>query len=103
LAVSSAVRSPMHPTVPTIRETGVAALELESWFGYFAPARTPAVELNRLRTEFRKVVSAPDVVERFEKAGGKPLALIGDEAKSVLRKDLDRWLPLIKAAGILPE
>jgi tripartite-type tricarboxylate transporter receptor subunit TctC len=103
LAVSSAVRSPMHPTVPTIRETGVAALELESWFGYFAPARTPAVELNRLRTEFRKVVSAPDVVERFEKAGGKPLALIGDEAKSVLRKDLDRWLPLIKAAGIHPE
>jgi len=103
LAVSSAVRSPMHSTVPTIRETGVAALELESWFGYFAPARTPAVELNRLRTEFRKVVSAPDVVERFEKAGGKPLALIGDEAKSVLRKDLDRWLPLIKAAGILPE
>jgi tripartite-type tricarboxylate transporter receptor subunit TctC len=103
LAVSSASRSPMHPSVPTIRETGVAPLELESWFGYFAPARTPAAELNRLRTELRKVITASEVVERFEKAGGKPLALIGDDAKAVLRRDLDRWLPLIKAAGFQPE
>ena len=103
LAVSSATRLPMHPSVPTIRETGVAPLELESWFGYFAPARTPAAELNRLRTELRKVITSPDVMERFEKAGGKPLALIGDDAKAVLRRDLDRWLPLIKAAGFQPE
>jgi tripartite-type tricarboxylate transporter receptor subunit TctC len=81
----------------------VAPLELESWFGYFAPARTPAAELNRLRTELRKVITSPEVMERFEKAGGKPLALIGDDAKAVLRRDLDRWLPLIKAAGFQPE
>ena len=103
LAVSGATRSPMHPTVPTLRETGVAPLELESWFGYFAPARTPAAELNRLRTELRKVITSPDVMERLEKAGGKPLALVGDDAKAVLRRDLDRWVPLIKAAGIQPE
>jgi tripartite-type tricarboxylate transporter receptor subunit TctC len=103
LAVSGATRSPMHPTVPTLRETGVAPLELESWFGYFAPARTPAAELNRLRTELRKVITSPDVMDRLEKAGGKPLALVGDEAKAVLRRDLDRWVPLIKAAGIQPE
>ena len=103
LAVSGATRSPMHPTVPTLRETGVAPLELESWFGYFAPARTPAAELNRLRTELRKVITSADVMDRLEKAGGKPLALVGDEAKAVLRRDLDRWVPLIKAAGIQPE
>jgi tripartite-type tricarboxylate transporter receptor subunit TctC len=78
-------------------------LELESWFGYFAPAKTPAAELNRLRTELRKVITAPDVVERFEKAGGRPMAVMGDDAKALQKRDIDRWVPLIKAAGIQPE
>jgi len=38
LAVSSKERQPMHPDVPSIAETGVAALDMESWFGLFAPA-----------------------------------------------------------------
>jgi tripartite-type tricarboxylate transporter receptor subunit TctC len=103
LAVSGAARLPIHPSVPTLRETGVAPLELESWFGYFAPAKTPAAELNRLRTELRKVITAPDVVERFEKAGGRPMAVMGDDAKALQKRDIDRWVPLIKAAGIQPE
>ena len=103
LAVSGAARLPIHPSVPTLRETGVAPLELESWFGYFAPAKTPAAELNRLRAELRKAITAPDVVERFEKAGGRPMAVMGDEAKALQKRDIDRWVPLIKAAGIQPE
>jgi len=103
LAVSGTSRLPVHPQVPTVRETGVAPLELESWFGYFAPAKTPSTELNRLRTEFRKVITSPDVMERFEKAGGKPMAVMGDDAKALQRRDLDRWVALIKAAGIQPE
>jgi len=103
LAVSGTSRLPVHPQVPTVRETGVAPLELESWFGYFAPAKTPSTELNRLRTEFRKAITSPDVMERFEKAGGKPMAVMGDDAKALQRRDLDRWVALIKAAGIQPE
>ncbi len=103
LAVSGAQRLSMHPQVPTVRETGVAPLELESWFGYFAPAKTPAPELARLRSEMRKVMQAPDVIERFEKAGGRPLSLVGDDARAVWRRDLERWIPLMKAAGLQPE
>jgi tripartite-type tricarboxylate transporter receptor subunit TctC len=103
LAVSGGQRLAMHPNVPTVRETGVAPLELESWFGYFAPAKTPAPELARLRAEMRKVMQSPDVIERFEKAGGRPLSLVGDEARAVWRRDLERWIPLMKAAGLQPE
>jgi tripartite-type tricarboxylate transporter receptor subunit TctC len=103
LAVSGGQRLTMHPNVPTVRETGVAPLELESWFGYFAPAKTPAPELARLRGEMRKVMQSPDVIERFEKAGGRPLSLVGDEARAVCRRDLERWIPLMKAAGLQPE
>ena len=68
LAVSGSARLPMHPSVPTLRETGAAALELESWFGFFAPARTPAPELARWRAEFARAAQSPDVMDRFEKA-----------------------------------
>lgn len=103
LAVSGGQRLAMHPNVPTVRETGVAPLELESWFGYFAPAKTPAPELARLRGEMRKVMQSPEVIERFEKAGGRPLSLVGDEARAIWRRDLERWIPLMKAAGLQPE
>jgi tripartite-type tricarboxylate transporter receptor subunit TctC len=103
LAVSGAARLSMHPTVPTLRETGAAALELESWFGYFAPARTPASELARWRAEFARVAQSPEVMERFEKAGGRPMAVIGEDARALLRRDLDRWVPLMRAAGLQPE
>ena len=103
LAVSGSARLPMHPSVPTLRETGVAALELESWFGFFAPARTPASELARWRTEFARAAQSPDVMDRFEKAGGRPLAVIGEDARGVLRRDLERWVPLMRSAGLQPE
>jgi tripartite-type tricarboxylate transporter receptor subunit TctC len=56
-----------------------------------------------LRGEMRKVMQSPDVIERFEKAGGRPLSLVGDEARAVWRRDLERWIPLMKAAGLQPE
>lgn len=100
LAVSGAARNPMHPQVPTVRETGAAALELESWFGYFVPAKTPKAELERLQKDFLAVVKMPEVMERFEKAGGKPMALVGDEARALVRRDVERWTKLIADAGI---
>ena len=103
LAISGGARNPMHPQVPTIKETGVAQLELESWFGFFVPARTPAPELSRLRTEFQAIVTSRDVMERFEKAGGTPLALVGDAAGAVVRRDVERWTKLIQDIGIKAE
>ena len=103
LAVSGAVRSPLHPGVTTVRETGVAPLELESWFGYFAPARTPRPELARLQQEFAIAIKSPDVMERFEKAGGRPMALVGEDARALVRRDVERWTQLIKAMGVKAE
>ena len=100
LAVSGAARNPLHPQVPTVRETGAAALELESWFGYFVPARTPKAEQMRLQQEMALLMKSPDLIERFEKAGGKPMALVGDEAKALVRRDVERWTKLIRDIGI---
>jgi tripartite-type tricarboxylate transporter receptor subunit TctC len=103
LAVSGAARNPMHAAVPTIQETGTAALELESWFGYFAPAKTPPEVLTRLRSDLAKVIAAPDVTEAFRKAGGKPMNLSTGETRVMVQRDVERWTRLIRDAGIKAE
>jgi tripartite-type tricarboxylate transporter receptor subunit TctC len=102
LAVSGSARNAMHPQVPTVLESGTA-LELESWFGLFAPAKTPPEVLARLRSDFAKVAAMPDVQESLLKGGGKPMALIGDDARAVVRRDVDQWSKLVRAMGIKAE
>jgi tripartite-type tricarboxylate transporter receptor subunit TctC len=103
LAVSGAARNPMHPSVPTIKESGVANLDLESWFGLFAPAKTPPEVMERLRAELARVIADPEVMEAFRKAGGRPLGLTADEARTLVQRDVKRWTPLIQDAGIKSE
>ncbi len=103
LAVSGSARLAGHPAVPTITETGVAALELESWFGFFLPAKTPADVASHLRTELAKVIAAPDVIDIFRKAGGRPLALSPADTRALVKRDVDRWTQLTRELDIKPE
>jgi tripartite-type tricarboxylate transporter receptor subunit TctC len=102
LAVSGPQRNPMHPQVPTVQESGTP-LELESWFGLFAPAKTPPDVLAKLRADFARVAAMPDVQEGLVKAGGKPMALVGDDARALVRRDTEQWTRLVKAMGIRAE
>ena len=97
------VRNPAHPDLPTVRETGVAQLELESWFGLFAPSKTSPEVLQRLRSELAGVVVAPDVTETFVKAGGRPLSLDETATRKLVEGDVSRWTTLIREAGITSE
>ena len=103
LAVSGAARSALHPDVPTITETGVAALDLESWFGLFAPAKTPPDILERLRSDLARVIAAPEVMEAFVKAGGRPMSMSLAEARALVQRDVQRWTRLIREADIKAE
>lgn len=103
LATSGGSRNPAHPDLVTIRESGVAQLELESWFGLFAPARTPPDVLDLLRKELATVTAAADVTDAFVKAGGRPLSLGAEPTRALVRSDVARWTGLIRDAGITPE
>ncbi len=100
LALSGAERNPMHPDVPTITESGVAQLDLESWFGYFVPSKTPADVQERLRSELAKVIAQPELQETFRKPGGKPLALNTEQTRALVKRDVDRWTKLVREIGI---
>lgn len=103
LAVSGAERNPVHPGVPTIGETGVAALDLESWFGYFVPSRTPAEIQQRLREELARIIASAELQEFFRSRGGKPLQLSAEQTRALVRRDVERWTRLVREIGIKAE
>jgi tripartite-type tricarboxylate transporter receptor subunit TctC len=100
LAVSSRARQPFHPDVPSVSETGLAALDMESWFGLFAPAGTPAPVVRRLQTEFAKVMAMPDVAERWKNSGGRALNMTPAETVALIKRDTDRWTALLREMNL---
>jgi tripartite-type tricarboxylate transporter receptor subunit TctC len=100
LAVSGPVRLPYHPSVPTVRETGVVDFEMETWVGYFTRAGTPAPVLARLRADFDRALALPETAAMLEKRGARPLRMPMVEAEALIARDLDRWTQLIRQAGI---
>ena len=100
LAVSSRDRQAIHPAVPSVAETGVAPLDMESWFGVFAPAATPPAALARLRAEMDKALAMPDLVARFEASGGRAMRLSVAETDALVKREIERWTKLVRDAGI---
>lgn len=99
-ATSSPVRHSFLPSIPTVSETGVAKLEMETWFGFFVHKATPQPIVDRLRAGFAKVMAMPDVVSRFETGGGRVLRMSPAETESYVKAAIIRWTTLIREAGI---
>lgn len=100
LAVSSKARQPFHPHVPSVVETGLAALDMESWFGLFVPAATPPGARAKLRVAFESVMADPALAATFANTGGRTLKLTLAETENLVVAEIERWTKLIKDAGI---
>ena len=98
IAVLSSRRSPLAPAVPTMSEAGVPGLDIDSWLGIFAPAKTPPEAIARLRRDIR--ASLPDLRERFEKSGGEVWDLPDDRLDAFVVSEYDNWTKLIRETGI---
>jgi tripartite-type tricarboxylate transporter receptor subunit TctC len=103
LAVSSRERVAAMPRVPTVTETGLLDLEMETWFGLFAPARTPRPVIDRLRAEIDRATQLPDVRMRLEQGSGRSLRMAPAETEAFVKAEVPRWVALIRKAGITPE
>jgi tripartite-type tricarboxylate transporter receptor subunit TctC len=103
LVVSSRQRVSTLPNVPPIAETGVLDLEMETWFGLFAPAKTPRAVVERLRAEVDKAVQQPELRKRLEQASGRSLNMSPAETEAFVKAEVVKWTALIKKSGITPE
>ena len=100
LAVTSKQRISAAPEVPTFEEAGLRGYEAVGWFGAVAPAGTPKDIINRLNTEIRSALAAPDVKERALTAGAEPHATSPEEFAAYIREETKKWGEVVRAAGI---
>jgi tripartite-type tricarboxylate transporter receptor subunit TctC len=103
LAVTSVQRSPAFPDVPTVAEAGVPGYSAESWYGLFAPARTPPEVIARLNKSAAIAVQS----EAFRKLGvNEGLVMVArppEELDRYFRGEEERWRKVIQDAGITAE
>ncbi len=100
LAVTSKERSPLLPQLPTLDEAGVKGYEVNTWFGFIAPAGTPPDIVNRLNTTIAKIIATPAVREKLVAQGFELMPAQPPSAfTTLLQADLKKWPPILKAAG----
>jgi tripartite-type tricarboxylate transporter receptor subunit TctC len=100
LAVTSAERSPAFPDLPTVAEAGVPGYSAESWYGLFAPARTPVDVIARLNKSAALAVQS----EAFKRLGANEgLVMVAQPPEALdtyFRGEEERWRKVIQDAGI---
>ena len=100
LAVMSAERSAAFSDIPTTREIGFPSLELDTWYGMFAPAGTPAPVIAKLNAELNDLLKQPDVREMLAKQGQSAAGGAPEQFGNLVKQELARWSRVVSAAGI---
>jgi len=103
LAIASKTRHPMLPEVMTTSEAGIEGVELDAWFGVYAPAGTPAVIVKRLAEEMEKLVTSADFKRRAEDAGTYATFMGPADFDKFTRSELVYWSDVIKTVGVKVE
>ena len=101
-AVTAPARLSTLPNLPTVGEAGMPQLEVAVWHGLYAPKGTPKPAIDRLIAALQAALQDATVKARFADLGTEPVALARatpDALRAHLTAEIDRWAPIIKAAG----
>ena len=102
LAIGSPKRHPKYPDIPTIAET-VPGYESRIWWGIFAPPKTPADIIARFHAETNEVISTPVFQKRLDEQGGAVVKMSSAEFGKLMVSEQNKWLEVIRIAGIKGE
>jgi len=100
LGTSAAKRSSVLPDVPTIAESGVPGYDSTIWLGLMAPTGTPKAVVDKLNAEINKTIARPEVKAAWDKQGAVALTMTPAEFDAYLRKDIEKWAEVVKAANL---
>ena len=103
LAVSTAIRWPLLPDLPTIAEAGVPGYEAASWFTLAAPSKPSKEIIGRLNASVDKFFKTEDGVARLRKIGAEPAGGSPEDMQAYVVAETEKWGKVAKFAGIKPE
>lgn len=100
LGIAAAQRSPFAPEIPTLAELGINGVEAVGWIGIGAPAKTPPAILDLLNAEINKMMSRPEVRERFAQLYFVPAVGTRAEFAAFIKDEIGKWTRVAKDAGV---
>lgn len=100
IAVTSLKRSASLPETPTIAESGWPGFEAITWFGFVAPAKTPAPIIKELNANINSILKMPEVRSKLMGEGGEILGGTPEQFSALLTKDTARWARVIQEANV---
>jgi tripartite-type tricarboxylate transporter receptor subunit TctC len=103
LGLGSAQRHPVAPDVPTFAEVGYKNIDVDLWYAFFVPAKTPSATVTRLNSEIASIIREPHVKEILTKVGLDARATTPDELGSMAQRDYQRWGNVIRAKNIVAD
>ena len=103
LAVTSSVRVPAMPEIPTVAESGMPDFEGDTLQLVMAPAGTPPTIVNKLQAEIARALADPGLRERLVGMGFIIVASTPEQTGAKVRSELDKWARVIKAGNIKPD
>ncbi len=103
LAVTGTERSPLLPDVPTVEEAGVPGYVYYTWFGLWAPKKTPQPIIDKLHAAVKKALADPTVRARIVADAGEPMDMPLADVEPFLKAEIAKWADVVKRAGVTVE
>jgi tripartite-type tricarboxylate transporter receptor subunit TctC len=99
LAVTTAARSMAAKDLPTLAESGLAGYDINTWFGMFVPANTPAPIVDLLYKETARALKQPEIRDRFLKEGADPIGSTPAEFSTLVKAEFIKFAKVVKDSG----
>jgi len=105
-AATTPQRLKVAPDLPTIAESGLPDFQMVVWYAMYAPKGTPKPVIDKLSAALQKALQDPEVQERLAQSGAEtvpPERARPDVLRDHLKVEIDRWVPIIRRAGVLAQ
>jgi len=103
LAVAGPKRSPLLPDVPTLKEAGVAGVEVQQWYGFFAPAKTPKPVIDQINKALNQVLADKEIIKRIEDHGADVETSTPESFGELVKSELAKWKGVVQRAKLTAE
>ncbi len=100
LAVAGPRRSPLLPDVPTLKEAGVDGVDVQQWYGLFAPAKTPKAVIEKLNKVLNEVLQDKAIEKRIEDHGADVESSTPEQLGALVKSELAKWKRVVQAAKL---
>ena len=100
IAVTTPRRARAFADVPTVTESGLPGYEVETWYGIYVPAKTPANIVRKLNQDIVKVLQLPDLQENYAKQGFSVVGSTPEQFAAFTRAEIDKWRKVVTAANL---